>query len=1028
MAHPSSPSRADSKLPFEYAQHVQLAEADSMELPPSSAAPMEPPPPPSSVPLPLPSMQRDPSSFAGYAWAAQQGDRGGHVNDMLLGETNPPSMERTPSRPSPAASNALGPMPALRGDSNMEDVGRPFPTGSSAYNGPGVSMFEDPLVRQLSGGMSGLSLGGRDLFLNRNSSIEQPVRKLQRLMSQDTAGAGLLFNTSSLEASLNRPSLQRHQSHLSSCLFLTHQHSAAQLDFPPVPIGTDSAMMVDYMRPSNSWGEQGFAVPPRPSSAPPPEGAAEGEGENGGHDLSMIGEPGEALLDKLPVENTLDDRKLFGPMGAYMGSVGLPGGASQRSSTASMAPPPPSLTMSFDSHPQPPAAVPLVPQEADVKAEIYSPYGGMGRVPPNTPIPGPYEGGSPRDGFQPMVKLERGEIMSDDRSSQDSDNDGSGTGSATTQQAPYHHHQQLQQLYPPYTGVSYQPLPSPTSYYQLTTVGGAGGPVYGETDGNGGMAAPPIVEAPLEMLTLDDLPLSAQRVVPQYHDGITFSLGDAGRELLRNYIKATRRHGVEKRVHQNTPIIELLRLAVDCELWPVAVRLHLEYKGYIPLSPHHAEMRHFRAQRRRNKTRQVREPAAVITRSPSGTTRETIEYEEGIALKLGGEGRKALLKRLREFHELNKDFMDQTLLDHGLKYGEMRNATLPQLFKMAYICGLWEEAVQLHLDHMRRCAERANPHQQRGAGGAGGGGGDHQQHSLLPSSPIPQAELSPPGFGAGLSPQPGPLFASPLPPASPPGFAEGLMPPEFGGSGPLVNRGGVATIGSPAFGPQPHEFVAGVRSPQRRRAMTAHRGVLRGGNLAISSPPTVNQEANQGGWGLGMGVGVGVGVDGVGGWGNKRKQESMHEMGSTYPWVKEEPGVPSLLSQSMPLPQSVAAPSPDHLPQPQQQQPPEAPASPFSQLATSTPPQVNLAPQQMRFMEQLAMQMKMSSQQQQQQGISTTTAGYRPPAHGQPQPQAPQQAPLSPQYAGHGGMGFALGTAPQGDTEGAMDDDEQHEG
>eukprot|EP00916_Digyalum_oweni_P006053 GHVL01010431.1.p1 GENE.GHVL01010431.1~~GHVL01010431.1.p1 ORF type:complete len:356 (+),score=63.07 GHVL01010431.1:125-1192(+) len=79
-----------------------------------------------------------------------------------------------------------------------------------------------------------------------------------------------------------------------------------------------------------------------------------------------------------------------------------------------------------------------------------------------------------------------------------------------------------------------------------------------------------------------------------------------------------------------------------------------------------------------------------------------IEYSEGIALKLGGEGRKQLLKLLREFHEIDGDRMDSTLSEHGLRYGEMRNATLPELFKMSYVCGLWNEAVAIHMEHAKK--------------------------------------------------------------------------------------------------------------------------------------------------------------------------------------------------------------------------------------------------------------------------------------------------------------------------------------
>jgi hypothetical protein len=112
--------------------------------------------------------------------------------------------------------------------------------------------------------------------------------------------------------------------------------------------------------------------------------------------------------------------------------------------------------------------------------------------------------------------------------------------------------------------------------------------------------------------------------VPPYHDGMTLSLGEGGRELLRKYIKITPSF-VQLCCRPTeapdgtlmppraiplhaTSITELLKLAHEHGVWGVAVRIHLEHRRAIPLSRDHLSMREYKKRlsclrRERNKTK-----------------------------------------------------------------------------------------------------------------------------------------------------------------------------------------------------------------------------------------------------------------------------------------------------------------------------------------------------------------------------------------------------------------------------------------
>ncbi|CEM09056.1 unnamed protein product [Vitrella brassicaformis CCMP3155] len=231
--------------------------------------------------------------------------------------------------------------------------------------------------------------------------------------------------------------------------------------------------------------------------------------------------------------------------------------------------------------------------------------------------------------------------------------------------------------------------------------GGAGGVGVGsESDGSDSEERfYQIVSEPVESyLRMDDIPPDAQ--IPEFYDGISFSLGEAGRELLRYYIRASG-HGKKGKTLQNTSIPDLLRMAYETGLWRVAVRLHLEHKGVAPMTPAHAEMRKYKQdQSRRRREKHKAEPTdpVELMRTPSG--RPTVAYRDGMTLRLGAEGRRELLRRFRDLYETRKDFLTRVLQQNQIKYSDMRNATLAKILRVAYYAGLWDDVVAIHFDHL----------------------------------------------------------------------------------------------------------------------------------------------------------------------------------------------------------------------------------------------------------------------------------------------------------------------------------------
>ncbi|OII76294.1 hypothetical protein cand_010520 [Cryptosporidium andersoni] len=217
----------------------------------------------------------------------------------------------------------------------------------------------------------------------------------------------------------------------------------------------------------------------------------------------------------------------------------------------------------------------------------------------------------------------------------------------------------------------------------------------------------------MTMLDLSDIPPHVQ--IPKYYEGIKISLGEAGREILRCYIN---QRGIRGKFMSSSNLQQLLRVAHQCGLWNAAVRLHLEFIGEIPMTASHAEMRKYKSlqtKRRLSKRISVLSKfGAPVVRRADGE--ETIEYRDGMKLSLGVDGRKLLLKRIREARSSRESEINSLFSKYGLKYSQLRNATIHELCRMAYVCGLWEEAVKLHFQHIRKKAhETSSNHVESGS-------------------------------------------------------------------------------------------------------------------------------------------------------------------------------------------------------------------------------------------------------------------------------------------------------------------------
>eukprot|EP00918_Siedleckia_nematoides_P053931 GHVU01117854.1.p1 GENE.GHVU01117854.1~~GHVU01117854.1.p1 ORF type:complete len:711 (+),score=53.28 GHVU01117854.1:1820-3952(+) len=135
------------------------------------------------------------------------------------------------------------------------------------------------------------------------------------------------------------------------------------------------------------------------------------------------------------------------------------------------------------------------------------------------------------------------------------------------------------------------------------------------------------------------------RLMVDYADGVSFPLGEGGRELLRACLNTK---GCKGRQLQGASVPQLLYLAREWGLWNVAVRIKVERATGELCSKHQAFVQ-FKAMQS-----QFRK---YFKREPMSTERDTngkivnIEFDQDKYLTLGKDGREKLRALLRRMHD-----------------------------------------------------------------------------------------------------------------------------------------------------------------------------------------------------------------------------------------------------------------------------------------------------------------------------------------------------------------------------------------
>ena len=154
---------------------------------------------------------------------------------------------------------------------------------------------------------------------------------------------------------------------------------------------------------------------------------------------------------------------------------------------------------------------------------------------------------------------------------------------------------------------------------------------------------------------------------------------------------------------------DLNELSFRLGLYPLMYRLHLEVSGKVEPSPLHALFLEYKRESKiRAKKNKVVKDSSLKEKTRRLSNGEiTIDYFEGIALRLGRE-RDTIFRPLlhRVFQEFKAD-VKQSLVKAGLNYNEMRKWRDTQLCTALFVAdrfqtGIWNTAVQVHLLKTKR--------------------------------------------------------------------------------------------------------------------------------------------------------------------------------------------------------------------------------------------------------------------------------------------------------------------------------------
>ena len=148
----------------------------------------------------------------------------------------------------------------------------------------------------------------------------------------------------------------------------------------------------------------------------------------------------------------------------------------------------------------------------------------------------------------------------------------------------------------------------------------------------------------------------------------------------------------------------LIKLADSLGLYPLIYRIHLEATGRIPVPELHRTYLDFK-QESKLRAKRMRVHRNISLASQTRLTEEgrvTIDYFEGISLRLGRERDTIFRPFLHKIFREYKDEIKRKLAAVGLQCSEMRKWRDTQLCEALWIAnefagGLWQTAVDIHL-------------------------------------------------------------------------------------------------------------------------------------------------------------------------------------------------------------------------------------------------------------------------------------------------------------------------------------------
>ncbi|KAL8270856.1 hypothetical protein Esti_005227 [Eimeria stiedai] len=191
----------------------------------------------------------------------------------------------------------------------------------------------------------------------------------------------------------------------------------------------------------------------------------------------------------------------------------------------------------------------------------------------------------------------------------------------------------------------------------------------------------------------------------QYSEGVSFSIGEGGRELLR----AALFHYTDGRTLQGASVPQLLKHAFALGLWPLAQRIRAERSAGI-LTDLHLAFSNFKSAQSRRRRRSS--TALMHAVRDAGGRILSIIYDPNKTLPIGLQGRVRLKLLIAKRMEKNPNKAAALLIEHGLDGVRLREATVAELLAIAWVLGLWgsvEEIVRGN-EHRKRSllAKRAS--------------------------------------------------------------------------------------------------------------------------------------------------------------------------------------------------------------------------------------------------------------------------------------------------------------------------------